>query len=98
MGGWENRGGSEGEARACSDDLGPAWTEALLSADLTSQERKSWAKQMDAWQEELNDSGVDEAFIAAHEAAIQGWEYPPLKRVLHGTINEHGARNGERPL
>ena len=57
------------------------------SADLTSQERKSWGKQMDAWQEELNDYGVDEAFIAAHEAAIQGWEYPPLKRVLQG--NNH---------
>jgi len=32
---------------------------ALLSADLTSQEVKSWAKQMDAWQVELNDYGID---------------------------------------
>src|SRR6266852_9941663 len=98
IGEWENLDDSDGEASAFFDDLGTAWTEALLSADLTSQERKSWAKQMDAWQEELNDYGVDEAFIAAHEAAIQGWEYPPLKRVLQGTINEQGAWKGEAPF
>ena len=98
VGEWENLDDSDGEASAFFDDLGTAWTEALLSADLTSQERKFWAKQMDTWQEELNDYGVDEAFIAAHEAAIQGWEYPPLKRVLQGTINEQGAWKGEAPL
>jgi uncharacterized Zn finger protein len=98
IGEWENLDDSDGEASAFFEDLGTAWTEALLSADLTSQERKSWAKQLDAWQEDLNDYGVDEEFIAAHEAALQGWEYPQLKRVLQGIITEQGAWKGEAPF
>ncbi len=94
---WENLDDSDGEASGFFSDLGKAWTEAVLSADLTREEREGWADQFAAWQEELDDYGVDEAFDAAKTAALDGWDYPPLQRVLQGIITEQGAREGEAP-
>src|SRR6266700_6725305 len=71
--------------------LGAAWTEAILRADLTREEREQWADQLAAWHEELDDYGVDEAFDAPQTAALDGWDYPPLQRVLQGRITEQGA-------
>src|SRR5205807_398341 len=50
---WENLDDSDGEASGFFSDLGTAWTEAILSADLTREEREQWADQFAAWQEEL---------------------------------------------
>jgi uncharacterized Zn finger protein len=94
---WENLDDSDGEASGFFSDLGTAWTEAILSADLTRQEREQWADQFAAWQAELDDYGVDEAFDAPQTAALDGWDYPPLRRVLQGTITEQGAWEGEAP-
>jgi uncharacterized Zn finger protein len=95
---WENLDDSDGEASGFFTDLGPTWAEALLSVDLSSQERKTWAKRLTDWQEDLDDYGVDDAFAVAAAAALDSWDYPPLKRVLEGTITEQGAWNGEPPL
>jgi uncharacterized Zn finger protein len=94
---WESLDDSDGEASGFFSDLGTAWTEAVLSADLTREERQQWADQFAAWQEELDGYGVDEAFDAPQTAALDGWDYPPLKRVLQGTITEQGAWEGEPP-
>jgi uncharacterized Zn finger protein len=50
------------------------------------------------WQGELSDYGIDDAFDPALSAAVQGWDYPPLQRVLRGEITEQGAWEGEAPL
>ena len=94
---WENLDDSDGEASGFFSDLGTAWTEAILSSDLTREEREQWADQFAAWQAELDDYGVDEAFDAPQTAALDGWDYPALKRVLQGTITEQGAWDGEPP-
>ncbi len=94
---WENFDDSDGEASDFFSTLGEAWTEALLSADMPDKERKSWAAKLDSWQQGLDDYGVDDVFAAAQAAATQGWDYPPLKRVLQGTITEKGAWAGEAP-
>src|SRR6266568_4019318 len=94
---WENLDDSDGEASGFFSDLGTAWTEAILSADLTREERERWADQLAAWQEELDKYGVDEAFDAPQTAAIDGWDYPPPQRVLQGSITEQGAWEGEAP-
>src|SRR2546425_3944100 len=94
---WENLDDSDGEASGFFSDLGTAWTEAILSANLSREEREKWADQFAAWQEELDDYGVDEAFDAPQTAALDGWDYPPLQRVLQGTITEQGAWEGEAP-
>src|SRR5216683_5578688 len=94
---WQNLDDSDGEASGFFSDLGTAWTEAILSADLTREEREQWADQLAAWQEELDKYGVDEAFDAPQTAALDGWDYPPLQRVLQGIITEQGAWEGEAP-
>jgi uncharacterized Zn finger protein len=94
---WENLDDSDGEASGFFSDLGTVWTEAILSADLTREEQEEWADQFAAWQEELDDYGVDEAFDAPQTAALDGWDYPPLQRVLQGTITAQGAWDEEPP-
>src|SRR2546429_9088421 len=94
---WENLDDSDGEASGFFSDLGTAWTEAILSADLTHEEREQWADQFAAWQAELDDYGVDEAFDAPQTAALDGWDHPSLKRGLQGSITEQGAWEGEAP-
>src|SRR5260370_38432469 len=98
MGEWEDLEDWDGEVSGFFSERGTAWTEAILSADLTREERAQWADQFAAWQAELDDYGVDEAFDTSQTAAFDGWDYPPLKRVFQGTINEQGARDGERPI
>jgi hypothetical protein len=86
---WENLDDSDGEASDFFSDLGRAWAEALLSVDLSRQERKSWAKRLTNWQEGLDDYGVDEAFAVAAAAALDGWDSPSLKRVLESRLSIH---------
>ena len=91
---WEILDDSNGEASGFFANLGALWTEAILTADLSAPERKSWARKLAAWQEYLDDYGVDEAFDAAQAAAIQGWDYPPLVRALQGeSINQDTWEN-----
>jgi uncharacterized Zn finger protein len=94
---WVALDDSDGYADAFFEDLGAVWTEAILTADLTPAERETWAEKLDQWQDEVEDYGVDEAFLPAMAAAEQGWDYPPLVRVLRGEITERGAWEREAP-
>jgi uncharacterized Zn finger protein len=94
---WTNLDDSDGEASGFFQDLGPIWTEALLSADLSSKERKIWVNKLETWQQEIDDYGVEEVFAAAHEAALRGWDDPQLQHVLQGTRIENDSWNGEVP-
>src|SRR5258706_404305 len=92
---WTNLDDSDGEASGFFQDLGPIWTEALLSVDLSSRERKVWASKVDARQHEIDDYGVEEVFEAAHEAALRGWDDSQLQHVLQGTDIENDSWDGE---
>ena len=92
---WTNLDDSDGEASGFFQDLGPIWTEALLSVDLSSRERKVWASKLETWQQEIDDYGVEEVFEAAHEAALRGWDDPQLQHVLQGTDIENDSWDGE---
>ncbi len=94
---WTVLDDSDREASGFFEDLGPAWTEAILTADLTPDERKAWVKKLAKWQRELDDYGLETVFAAAQAAAEQGWDYEPLQRVLQGEITERGAWEGEAP-
>jgi uncharacterized Zn finger protein len=78
-------------------DLGTALAEAILSADLSPQERSAWADELTAWQGEIEDYGIDEGFDVAIAAATHGWDYPPLQRAMQGHITQSGAWGGEAP-
>lgn len=94
---WVALDDSDGYAGAFFEELGAVWTEAILTADLTPTERETWAKKLAQWQDEVEDYGIDEGFLPAMAAAEQGWDYPPLVRVLRGAITEKGAWEREAP-
>ena len=84
--GWTGLDDSSGEPSGLFADLGELWTEAILSTELTPEERQMWADRLTQWQAEIADYGPDEAFDAAQAAALQGWDDPELQRVLRGEI------------
>ena len=94
---WTELDDSEGEASGLFEELGPLWTEAILSAELTPAERRAWAERLGQWQEEAADYGVETAFDAAQAAAQQGWDDPGVRRVLAGEISSTGVWAGEAP-
>jgi uncharacterized Zn finger protein len=82
---WEMIGDYGGELLDFFEELGAAWTEALLSVDeLTPDEKEDWSAKLDVWWGELGDYDAGETFGAAFRAVEQGWSYPPLVRVLEG--------------
>lgn len=88
LAGYESLDDSYGDVGDLLRDLGPAWAEALLSAELTSEERQGWARKLEVWQEGVEDYGIDEAFDVALEAAEQGWDFPPLQRILREEVTD----------
>jgi uncharacterized Zn finger protein len=72
-------------------DLDPAWTEGILSTELTEEESLSWQEKLEDWSDSLGD------FSMAIEALRQGWNYPPLQRVFQGIPSKYGAWSGEPP-
>jgi len=87
-----------GEDESPFEDLGMAWAEALLSVDLTLVERRDWTKKLAEWRRQADDYSAGDGLIVAQEALKQGWDYPPLRRVLEGDITESGAwEEGDEP-
>ncbi|MEM8637809.1 MAG: SWIM zinc finger family protein [Cyanobacteria bacterium P01_G01_bin.54] len=72
-------------------DLDAIWTELFLSADLNEEEVLVWQENLEAWQDYLN------SFAMALEALRQGWNYPPLVRVLQGEVTAQRAWPGGAP-
>jgi len=89
---WETPDDSDGEVGDFYEaDLGPAWTEAILTADLTEEERELWADKLEEWQREAADYGIDDAFDNAVLAAKEGWDTPLLQHILQGASAEMGS-------
>ncbi len=79
---WEWLDDSNGEVGDFFHELGEAWTEALLGAELTRSEREGWGEKLEAWREGLEVYAGGEAFYAPLLAAERGWDHPTLARVL----------------
>jgi uncharacterized Zn finger protein len=91
---WTEVDDSDGEASAFFYELGSAWVEALLTADLTADERAEWADRLSAWALEIEDYGIDDAFDVAMQAAKVGWDDPNLRQILRG---ESGTSDANGP-
>lgn len=74
------------------EELNHAWCEAILSTELTPEEKVDIQINLEAWQDDWN---VD--FGLVMEALRQGWDYPPLVEVLQGNITERGAWEEDVP-
>ncbi|ODH01019.1 hypothetical protein A4S05_30880 [Nostoc sp. KVJ20] len=74
------------------EELNHAWCEAILSTELTPEEKVDIQINLEAWQDDWN---VD--FGLVMEALRQGWDYPPLLEVLQGNITERGAWEEDVP-
>ncbi|MFB6233987.1 MAG: SWIM zinc finger domain-containing protein [Halopenitus sp.] len=81
----------------CLDELGAACTEAVLTADLTSDEREAWAAQLDTWADELASYTREPPFRAAAAAADRGWDDDRLQRILDDTEETPRLWEDERP-
>jgi len=65
-------------------ELGPVWTEAVLTAELTPAQREDWASKLDTWAGELNNYSYEDAFWSASAALVQGWTDGTLQGALRG--------------
>ena len=74
------------------EELNDAWCEAILSLELTPEEKADLQINLEGWQDEWNAD-----FSLALEALHQGWNYPPLLQVLQGDITNLGAWEAEPP-
>ncbi len=86
-----------GEVSAFFQELACVWTEALLTVDLTTQERKRWTRQMTSWQARLGDWSIGAAFDAPQAALREGWETLALQRVFQGTSLQQSVWDDEPP-
>ena len=84
--GWYEFDDSDGELGDYFEKLGEAWTEAIVTANLSKTERQALAKRLGKWDNAVAEYGLDEAFSAAIEAAKQGWDHPWVVRVLQGDV------------
>ncbi len=95
---WKHLDDFDCQASQFFSDFTAALAEALLSVDLNPQEREWWANQLKSWRKKLGDAVIDNScFEMAITAAVQGWDYPPLVRVLQGNITDKGAWDDEAP-
>jgi uncharacterized Zn finger protein len=97
---WEDEYGfdmAEGAGGEFFGELAATWTEAILSADLGADERDEWGEKLIDWNDQTQDAGAGTPFDIAVTAIEQGWDYPPLRRVLSGEITDTGAWETEAP-
>jgi uncharacterized Zn finger protein len=71
--------------------LDEALTAAILSGELAAEQKTDLLVMLTEWQETLGSLEISQA------ALEQGWDYPPLQRVLQGEMTEQGAWDGESP-
>ena len=75
-----------------ASELSYVWCETILLANLAAAEKADLQTNLEYWQESWG-----EHFDLVSAALEQGWDYPPLQRVLRGNITAFGAWEGEAP-
>jgi uncharacterized Zn finger protein len=88
---WISEGNEDTFAQA-TQELDTRLAEALLSQDLSEEQREQWQARLDDWADDV----VSLEIAAA--AVEQGWDYPPLVAAMQGHITEQGAWEEERPF
>lgn len=87
VGGWEyGSAWDDGEYAEdiVFDELARAWTEALLAAELSEDEREAWGQRLENWSDSLDEYLPEDVLWPARAAAAQGWDHPLVRQVLRG--------------
>jgi len=78
------------------EELGAAFAEAVLTADISEATRAEWAERLERWRNELASYGVESTFAAAAHVARQEWDGDdPLGAVLARSDDE--AATADQP-
>jgi uncharacterized Zn finger protein len=78
------------------DELSGAFSEALLTADLSETDREEWVDRLVEWTDELASYTRHPPFQAAVAAARRGWDEERLQRALAGA-DDVDLWAGDRP-
>lgn len=71
------------------DDLSQAFIEAVLTAELTESERNGWEDRLTEWDAQFGYYMDGEStFLAAADAAAQGWDDPQVHQAMAGDLDE----------
>jgi len=89
---WDNVEEYGIESYEVANALDEAWTEAILTAELTAEEEIDFQVLLEGWNDEW-----DCDFSMSLEALRQGWDYPPLQQVLEGNITGQGIWDVDAP-
>lgn len=82
--GWTELDDSSGNLGDFFEEIGSAWTEALLTDDLSPAERERWTRKLERWAQEASDYGIEDPFDPPLAAAVHGWDDPRPQRTLRG--------------
>jgi uncharacterized Zn finger protein len=89
---WLDYDDSNGDLSEVFASISLYLAEAMLQAELTLAERYQWNDKIHAWVTETDKYGVADVWQIAVLAAEQGWDYPPLRKVLvDGIITSAGV-------
>jgi len=71
------------------DDLSQTSIEAVLTAELTESERDDWEERLTEWDGQFDYyMGGESTFLAAADAAAQGWDNKRIQQAMAGEIGE----------
>jgi hypothetical protein len=88
--GWLGLDDSDGIAGQFFYSLGRAWTEALLSVELSVEEREAWKEKIQRWDREVDQYGIVDAFLPA---LVVLEEYPDVTEISY-LLDEEGLEEG----
>ncbi|BAZ32224.1 zinc finger SWIM domain-containing protein [Cylindrospermum sp. NIES-4074] len=89
---WDDVADYGADNEEIAQELDQAWCEAILTAELTQEEKIDIQVNLETWQDEWNAD-----FAMSLEALRQGWDDPELVQVLLGNITNRGVWRGEVP-
>ncbi|NJM66130.1 MAG: hypothetical protein HC851_10975 [Acaryochloris sp. RU_4_1] len=69
---WMNLEGSSGESGIFFEVLDASLAEAILSAEFSESDRKQWQQELEAWQAEVDNYGIDSGFAISLTALEEG--------------------------
>ncbi|EMA48063.1 SWIM zinc finger family protein [Halococcus salifodinae] len=78
-------------------DLDETFIEAILTAELTERERDEWKERLTEWDDQFRHFMGESTFMAAADAAEQGWDDERVQQAMEGTLDEGAFWGDETP-